>query len=183
MEALLPIDPAYFDTAPPASPELHLLAAVIARVLVDLHSRRYCVDARAFLEGDDCAVFCEWLGWDVGELRQAVADGWRPRKKRELVEGSIEQKFRAKAEAEAETKREAGQKQGGQVAGRGRPKTDSSSQMFDQSKNQANERRTDTKRAKAAGTNRQYMADIDIIHEKKPEAIDDILQGRGKEVR
>lgn len=59
---------------PQPIPELCPLAAVVQLALRDLQKRRHQAEARAFIESEDCAAFCDILGWDVVVLRERVAE-------------------------------------------------------------------------------------------------------------
>lgn len=64
---------------PYLTPELCLLAAVVQMALRDLQKRWHQAEAQAVIEAEELELFCEWLDWDVDVIRQAVAEGWRPR--------------------------------------------------------------------------------------------------------
>ena len=65
----------------------------------------------------------------------------------------------ATLEAAARERQAAGAKEGGQIAGRGRPKDDSLRQTFDEGYHNPNANRTDQALAELFGTNRQYVSD------------------------
>jgi N6-adenosine-specific RNA methylase IME4/ParB-like chromosome segregation protein Spo0J len=139
---------------------------------------------RACLEADVESSFEVFSGTQAEAVRYVWSENFTRRhldasqraaawKKREQVEGSYEAELKRQAEAEAKKS---------YVEHVGRPKKhEKSSQIVDsilEPEPSRNERRTAAKRAQSAGTNRQYMAEIDFIHEKKPELVDEILEGK-----
>lgn len=108
--------------------------------------------------------------------------------KREQMENEYAAKLKAGIEADAKERHKDGVKRGGSIAGRSRPKANSSTQTFEYtypeskrvpevSSANRNENLSTETRAKAAGTNRQYIADVEAIQAKKPELVDAIIAG------
>ena len=66
--AIPQLDPdAYPDPRP--SPEICLLAAIVQMALRDLQSRQHQEEARAFVDGQELELYCEWIGWDAAAIR------------------------------------------------------------------------------------------------------------------
>lgn len=65
MAYLLRVDQSYDYAKAEPFPEVRLLIAIIVQAIADLRDRRRQGDALAFLEGEDCASFCDMLGWDM----------------------------------------------------------------------------------------------------------------------
>lgn len=57
---------------PQPTPELCLLAAVVQMALRDLQQSKHRDSAQAFIQSKDFAIFCEWLGWDVEQIRSTA---------------------------------------------------------------------------------------------------------------
>lgn len=83
-----------------------------------------------------------------------------------------------KMREEARERQDEGRKLGGQIAGRGRSKQENSfSQSIDESYENPNARRTDSRLARSIGTNRQHLADMRKISEEHPEYREPIKAG------
>ena len=81
----------------------------------------------------------------------------------------------AKMRAEAEVREKVGKGSDGS-GGRGRKKNPT--QKIEEGLSDRNERSTDATRAKAVGTNRQYVADCRKLEERAPDLADQVLAGR-----
>jgi site-specific DNA-methyltransferase (adenine-specific) len=143
------------------------------------------------LEGRNRDIACEVAGVEPlyrefpGSAGGALAFVWSENfHRRHLTDSQAaaaiveRQEIEDKLRAEAKERQRKGQKKGGKTAGRGRPKN-SFGQKVDQKKRD-NEARTDAKLAKAAGTNRQYIADARKLKQTHPEKFDEIKQGKKK---